>query len=293
MAKRLREGSDYMANALHSCSWGVGRVGTCCSRPRGTACMEGRCQVGKKSTLRSVKHGNRGPGRPWGAWRCLRSGSNPGRPDPKPLVALLLPTRLGAEPSHVLSNLNGPCSVGILQLGLVASPWPSVSHFQRSLAARLPQLGAGLRTFPPSWSYSPFRLCLLSSSQGAWKENRKLQSCWFLMGALLWMLLADGSRSRQVCAAQVLAQVITRLITLATAGLSLTPSKSPPSTLTSRRATVYPPRWSRTSLLSALHALCHQKVHVPTMEPLHHLSAAGPSISLVVARPGAAQILGE
>lgn len=78
-------------------------------------------------------------------------------------------------------------------------------------------------------------LCLLSPSQGAWKEKRKLQSCWFLMGTLFWMLLADSSRSRQVCAVQLLAQVITPSITPATAGLSLTPSKSTPSMLTSHK----------------------------------------------------------
>lgn len=53
-----------------------------------------------------------------------------------------------------------------------------------------------------SWSCSPLLLFLLFPSQGDWEEKRKVRSNFFLMGALLWMLLAEQASlcSAIVCA---------------------------------------------------------------------------------------------
>lgn len=54
-------------------------------------------------------------------------------------------------------------------------------------------------------------------------------------------------------------------------------------------ATVCPPPWKETSLLLLLHDLCHLKAHLPNVGALRNL----PSISLVIAKCGTTQLLGE
>lgn len=146
----------------------------------------------------------------------------------------------------------------------------------------------------PAQCWPAFLFTLLwSLYQGAWKEKWKLQSCWFLMGMQLWMLLADSSRSRQVCAVQLLVQMITASAMPATVGLCLTSSRSTPSMLTSHGGCSLPTK--REGNITAASPPCSvSPENTPsTWEPLHHCPAAGLGISLVTARSGTAQILGE
>lgn len=140
-------------------------------------------------------------------------GSSPGQLDLKSLLTLLLLMGLGVESSQVLSNLNAPqvplqrwdpvdCSHIFPRASLLAPKLWFLSHEHACAAV----LGLGchqlviskgrlLLTFPSSvlarghshhsWSSSPLCLCLFSAPQGAWKEKRQLQSCWFLTRTLL------------------------------------------------------------------------------------------------------------
>lgn len=247
--------------------------------------------------MRTVKHWIGNPGRLEGPWRLLRSASSPGQPDHQSLPSLLLLVRSRVESCQVLSNLNGPqvpltalrsCRLGsyhpqsippdpklwflshkcvcaaVLGLGccqLAISKGPLLLAFPSSMLA--------CSYCDHSWSCSPLQLCLFSSSQEAWKEKRKLQSCWFLMGTLLRMLLADSSRNQQVCAVQLLVQVITSSATPATAGLSLTPSKSTPSMLAFHRGHSLPTKMegnitASSSLCSVLPESTSSKLGTPS-----------------------------